>query len=214
MGESELHRELKRAACRWLWGQGYASIAEGVRVPGLGIIDVAAAGKIRKRNPRDVRYDRPPSVDRKHVVFIECKAHRADFIADHGRQKQFEFALAERAERLRGGRARRPRCASPALGKFDSCLLRPHAHYHLLLTPPGLLTRAEAPRRWGWLVWEWGVIRVVRRPTWHEVAEVGAIEGAIARALTAQRMFTWVRGGGRVEPIEGESEPPTRALGR
>lgn len=213
MGESELHRELKRAACRWLWGQGYASIAEEVRVPGLGIIDVAAAGKMRRRSPRDVHYDRPPSVDRKHVVFVECKAHRADFIADHGRQKQFEFALAERAERLRSGRTRRPRFASPALGKFDSCLLRPHAHYHMLLTPPGLLTRAEVPRRWGWLVWEWGVIRVVRRPTWHEVAEVVSIEGAIARALTAQRMFSWVRAGGRVESVEETIQPFTRAQG-
>lgn len=188
MAESELHLTLKRAACRWLWRAGYAAIAEEVVVPGVGVIDVAGAGRWRRPNPRRVVFEREPRVDRFHVVFVECKAHRADFLRDQGRQQQFEFALRERASVRRASRPRRYRHASPALGKFDACLMRPHAHQHYLLVPPGVVRTGEVPRRWGLLVWHDGLIRVQRRPAWQEVAEVSAVEGAIARSLTARRM--------------------------
>ena len=191
MAESELHSQLKRAACQWLWQAGYAAIAEEVVVPGVGIIDTAAAGKWQRHNPRRVSFEREPSVVRHHVVFIECKAMRADFLRDQGRQQQFAFALSDRAGRMTRKRRRTPRHASPALGKFDTCLIRPHANLHYLLTPPRLLRAAELPRRWGWLVWEDGVIRVLRNAAWQEVAEVSAMEGAIARALTTRRMRLW-----------------------
>jgi hypothetical protein len=188
MGESDLHLQLKRAACRWLWHSGYAAIAEEVQVPGVGIVDVAAAGKWKKHNPRQVVFDRQMEVDRKHVVFVECKAFRGDFLQDQGRQRQFEFELADRARALKSKRKPRPRHAAPALGKFDRCLLRPHAHLHYLLTPPRLINTEEVPRRWGWLALDWGTIRVIRKAVWHEVADVSTLEGAIARSLTAHRM--------------------------
>ncbi len=191
MAEGEVHRELKRIACRWLWRAGYAAVAEEVEVPGVGIIDTVGAGRWRRHNPRGVQFVREPQVDRFHVVFVECKAMRADFLRDQGHQHQFSFALEDRAQGLRSGRRRRARHASAALGKFDTCLIRPHANLHYLLTPPKLMRSAEVPRRWGWLVAEDGRVRVVRRPTWHEVAEVSAIEGAIARSLTARRMRLW-----------------------
>ena len=190
--ESELHRRLKRAACKWLWEAGYAAIAEEVPVPGVGVIDVVAAGRWRRYNPRRVVFQREPAVDRHHVVFIECKAMRADFLRDHGRQHQFAFALRERADRFRAGRSHRPRHASKALGKFDTCLLRPHANLHYLLTPPGLLRVREVPRRWGLLVCDSGRVRVVHKPHWQEVADVAGIEGAVARSLTARYMRTHV----------------------
>ncbi|MFQ5494947.1 MAG: hypothetical protein ACE5EX_06160 [Phycisphaerae bacterium] len=186
--ESALHRRLKRAACRWLWERGYAAVAEEVSVPGVGIIDVVAAGKWRRRNPRRPAFDREPGVDRRHIVFVECKAMRSDFLRDQGRQEQFAFALQERAALRRARRRHRPRHASGALGKFDACLIRPHANLHYLLTPPGLVKVNEVPRRWGWLLYRDGHLSVVRRPAWQEVAQVAGIEGAIARALTAARM--------------------------
>ncbi len=186
--ESELHFRLKLAACKWLWDCGYAAIAEEVPVAGVGVIDVVAAGRWRRRNPRRVVFEREPSVDRHHVVFVECKAMRADFLRDQGRQHQFAFALTERQSRFRAGRAHRPRHASKALGKFNTCLLRPHANLHYLLTPPGLLRIREIPRRWGLLVFNDAGIRVVRKPAWQEVAEVAGIEGAIGRSLTSRRM--------------------------
>ncbi|MCO6436742.1 MAG: hypothetical protein J5J06_06620 [Phycisphaerae bacterium] len=206
MPESDLHLSLKRVACRWLWRAGYAAIAEEVVVPGLGIIDVAAAGIWRRPNPRRVVFEREPRVDRFHVVFIECKATRADFLRDQGRQQQFEFALRERSATRRVSRPRRHRHASPALGKFDSCLLRPHANQHYLLAPPGVVRIGDIPRRWGLLVWEQGHVRVLRRPAWQEVAEVAAVEGAIARALTAQRMRRGMRRM-TIEPVR-QSSPP------
>lgn len=186
--ESDLHRQLKRVATRWLWDQGYAAVAEEVTVPGVGIVDVVAAGKWKRRNPRRASFEREPTVDRHHVVFVECKAMRSDFLRDQGHQHQFAFALGERARVLKTGKRRKPRHASAAMGKFDTCLMRPHAHLHYLMTPPGLIRASELPRRWGWLVHEGGLTRVVRRPSWQEVAEVGGIEGSIARSLTADRM--------------------------
>lgn len=193
MAETDLHRRLKHHACTWLWESGYAAIAEEVAVPGVGIIDAAAAGKWRRPNPYRARFEREPAVDRHHVVFIECKAMRSDFLRDQGRQQQFAFALAERARDLGRRKKRRPRHASPALGKFDTCLIRPHANLHYVLTPPKLLNISEVPRRWGWLVLMDGRVRVVRKPVWQEVAEVSAVEGSIARALTAQVMAESMR---------------------
>jgi hypothetical protein len=195
MAESELHRELKRAACRWLWRCGYAAIAEEVDIPGVGIIDAAASGKWKKYNPRATNFDRAPQFDRMHTVFVECKAYRADFLRDQGRQNQFAFALAERRQQLRRRSKRRPLHASSALGKFDTCLLRPHAQMHYLLTPPRLLAADEVPRRWGWLVYEDRRIRVVRKAAWQENVCVAAVEGAIARSLTAR----FLAGGSRPE---------------
>jgi len=83
---------------------------------------------------------------------------------------------------------RRPRHASAALGKFDTCLIRPHANLHYVLTPPKMLQVSEVPRRWGWLVLVDGRVRVVRKAIWQEVADVSGVEGSIARALTAQSM--------------------------
>ena len=191
MAESQLHRQLKHVACRWLWGLGYAGIADEVEVPGVGIIDVAAAGKWKRYNPRRVDFERTPLVDRHHVAFVECKAMRSDFLRDQGRQQQFAFALEERARQLRAGRRRKPRHASPALGKFDTCLIRPHANVHYLLVAPHVLKIHEIPRRWGLLVFDGATVRVARKPAWQEVASIDGIEGAIARSLTARRMYAW-----------------------
>lgn len=188
MPESDLHFQLKQAACRWLWRCGYAAIAQEVEVPGVGVIDAAASGKWKRYNPRATSFERVPQVDRCHAVFVECKAFRADFLRDQGRQNQFAFALSERKQCLKRRSNRRPLHASAALGKFDTCLLRPHAHLHYLLTPPRLLSTDEVPRRWGWLLYEDNRIRVVRKAAWQEVVDVAPIEGAIARALTARIM--------------------------
>lgn len=66
--------------------------------------------------------------------------------------------------------------------------MRPHANAHYLMTPPGLIRVAELPYRWGLLVMDGRRVRVVRRSAWQEVADTRGIEGAIARALTGQRM--------------------------
>lgn len=209
MAESELHLRLKTAACRWLWDSGYAAIAQEVKVPAIGIVDVAAAGKWRRQNPRRTIFTREPTVDRFHVVFVECKAMRADFIRDQGRQQQFAFALSERRDAIGRRRRRKPRHASPALGKFDTCLIRPHANLHYLLTPPGLIRVREIPRRWGLLVSDAGRIRVLRKPVWHEVSSVACIEGAISRALTASKMRHL---GDSRQPSAEPREAPTRLV--
>ncbi len=189
MPEGHVHRELKAAAGRWLWESGYAAVAEEVIVPSVGVVDVVAAGRWKRRNPRDPNFGPSEAVDRHHVVFVECKASRADFLHDLGRQMHFAFALEERARRGVGSsRRRRWRHASPALGKFDTCLIRPFANFHYVMTTPKLIRTHELPRRWGWVVDDGIHVRVVRKAVWQEVADTSTVEGAIARALTARLM--------------------------
>lgn len=210
MGESRQHLELKSAAMRWLWDAGYAAIAPEVKVPCVGIVDVAGAGKYRRRNPRRAQFDEPERVNRNHVVFIECKAFRSDFLRDQGSQMQFAFALQERNERRRAKRPGRAKRASAALGKFDTCLLRPHANLHFLLTPPRVIKKSEVPRRWGLLVLDHGYVRTVRKADWFEVADTNGIEGAIARALTRETVFRGKRATDGEPPARPFQVPPDR----
>ena len=70
-GETDLHKTLKKEACRWLFRMGYRCIAAEVRLPPLGIIDSVGTGLFRPYHnylfiPRDLP----------QVCFIECKASR------------------------------------------------------------------------------------------------------------------------------------------
>src|SRR5438105_4368046 len=76
-GETELHKTLKKEACRWLFRMGYRAIAAEVRLRPLGIIDAVGTGMFRA-------YNNYLFVGRElsQVCFIECKASRADFLRD------------------------------------------------------------------------------------------------------------------------------------
>src|SRR5580704_15233503 len=119
-GETELHKTLKKEACRWLLRMGYRCIAAEVRVPPVGIVDAVGTGIFRAYHnylaiPREVP----------QVCFIECKASRGDFLRDCSNDGQLEFSILER----RGKRRRRRRnYKSVGLGKFDSCLMQPMAN--------------------------------------------------------------------------------------
>src|SRR5512133_3008708 len=76
-GETELHKTLKKEACRWLYRMGYRCIAAEVRLKPLGIIDAVGTGVFRPFHnylfqPRELP----------QVCFIECKASRSDFLSD------------------------------------------------------------------------------------------------------------------------------------
>jgi hypothetical protein len=43
-GETDLHKTLKKEACRWLYRMGYRCIAAEVRLKPLGIIDAVGTG--------------------------------------------------------------------------------------------------------------------------------------------------------------------------
>ncbi len=46
-GETDLHKTLKKEACRWLFRMGYRCIAAEVRLKPLGIIDAVGTGLFR-----------------------------------------------------------------------------------------------------------------------------------------------------------------------
>jgi hypothetical protein len=177
-GETDLHKTLKKEACRWLFRMGYRCIAAEVRLPPLGIIDAVGTGIFRPYHnylciPRELP----------QVCFIECKASRSDFLRDHSSDGQMMLCMMERTRNRKSKRKRRLR-QSVGLGKFASCLLQPMANLHYVLAPAGLLQRKDLPPRWGLLSYGEGGISVVVRSEWQEMGRQDYVESAIARTLT------------------------------
>ena len=183
-GETDLHKTLKKEACRWLFRMGYRCIAAEVRLKPLGIIDAVGTGLFRAYN----NYLTVPH-ELQQVCFVECKASRADFLRDQSNDGQMELCLIERkrnmkVKRFRDRVARYGLRQSVGLGKFKSCLMQPMANIHYILAPAGMIQKKELPPRWGLLSYGTGGVSVVVRPDWQECSSTPHVEGAIARTLT------------------------------
>ena len=179
-GETDLHKTLKKEACRWLHGSGYRCIAAEVRLPPVGIIDAVGTGVFRA-------YYNYLALGREvqQVCFVECKASRSDFLRDLDNEGQMLFQLKERRDPFKV-RPRRKRFTPnlAGLGKFKSCLMRPLANLHYVLAPVGILQKKDLPPRWGLLTAGEAGISVVVRAEWQEVSRTEYVESAIARTLT------------------------------
>lgn len=183
-GETELHKTLKKEACRWLFRMGYRCIAAEVRLKPLGIIDAVGTGLFRAWHnylcaPRELP----------QTCFIECKASRADFLRDQSNDGQMTLCMLERKRNLAGKRrkSKRPRRElrqAVGLGKFDACLAQPMANLHYVLSPAGIVKTKDLAPRWGLLSFGQGGISVVVRAEWQECARSEYVESAIARTLT------------------------------
>ena len=177
-GETELHKTLKKEACRWLFRMGYRCIAAEVRLKPLGIIDAVGTGVFRPfHNYLYIPRELP------QACFIECKASRSDFLADCSKDGQMTLCLMERTRNRRRKSPKRLR-QSVGLRKFEACLLQPMANLHYVLAPAGMIQRKDLPPRWGLLSYGEGGISVVVRADWQECARTEYVEGAIARTLT------------------------------
>lgn len=181
-GETELHKTLKKEACRWLFRMGYRCIAAEVRLKPLGIIDAVGTGVFRPyHNYLFIPKDLP------QVCFIECKASRGDFLRDLSEDGQMSLCLMERARNRRANRRKRfpgRLRQSVGLGKFEACLLQPMANIHYVLAPTGIVQKKDLPPRWGLLTYGEGGVNVVVRAEWQECARTEFVESAIARTLT------------------------------
>lgn len=181
-GESDLHKTLKKEACRWLYRMGYRAIAAEVRVKPLGIIDAVGTGIFRAReNFLGANTEVP------QACFIECKASRADFLRDWSNDGQLSLCMMERGKNLRHSvyrNHRRQLDQAVGLGKFHACIAQPLANIHYILAPQGVVAKKDLPPRWGLLtLGECGITTVVA-PTWQEAAHTHYIDSAIARTLT------------------------------
>jgi hypothetical protein len=183
-GETDLHKTLKKEACRWLFRIGYRCIAAEVRLRPLGIIDAVGTGLFRP-------YANYLAVGRElqQVCFIECKASRGDFLRDQSNDGQMQLCLIERDRNMRSKRGRerierRGLRQAVGLGKFKACLLQPMANLHYILAPAGMIQKKELPPRWGLLSYGAGGVNVVVRADWQECSRTTHVEGAIARTLT------------------------------
>jgi len=177
-GESQLHKTLKKEACRYLFRTGYRCVAAEVRLHPLGIIDAVGTG-VHGPYVNHLKDGRA----RAQTCFVECKASRADYLRDLTNDGQMELALMERKcnRRRRGRRTLRQRVG---LGKFDACLVQPMANLHYVLAPAGLLKKDEIPHRWGLLVLGESGISVVKPAQWQECVRIHYVESAIAHTLT------------------------------
>jgi len=182
-GESDLHKTLKKEACRWLFRMGYRCIAAEVRLKPLGIIDAVGTGVFRAwHNYLCAPYELP------QVCFVECKATRGDFLRDQSQGAQLELCLMERRRNMRNRKRRGGRRAelrqALGLGKFMSCLMQPMANLHYILAPGGVVQKKDLPPRWGLLSYGEGGVSVIVRAEWQERARSEYVESAIARTLT------------------------------
>jgi hypothetical protein len=179
-GETDLHKTLKKEACRWLYRMGYRCIAAEVRLPPLGIVDAVGTGIFRAYyNYLEAAHELP------QVCFVECKASRADFMRDLSNDGQLQLSMLERRSNLnRSKRRRRPLRQRVGLGKFDACLAQPMANLHYVLAPVGIIKREDLPPRWGLLVYGDVGVTVVVRAQWQERSRPEFVECAIARTLT------------------------------
>jgi len=181
-GETDLHKTLKKEACRWLFKMGYRCIAAEVRLKPLGIVDAVGTGIFRPwHNYITAPYELP------QVCFIECKASRADFLRDVSDDGQLKLCFSERTANAKRKKKRSRRASlrqSVGLGKFDSCLMQPMANIHYILAPAGMIKKDELPPRWGLLSFGPGGISVVHRAQWQDCARTHFVESAIARTLT------------------------------
>jgi hypothetical protein len=177
-GESDLHKTLKKEACRWLLRMGYRCIAAEVRLPPLGIVDAVGTGVFRPyHNYLAIPRDLP------QVCFVECKATRSDFLRDCSNDGQMHLCMMER-RRNRRRRTGRPLRQRLGLGKFDACLMQPMANLHYILAPAGIVQKKDLSPRWGLLSYGPAGIAVVAKPLWQESARSDYVESSIARTLT------------------------------
>jgi hypothetical protein len=177
-GETDLHKTLKKEACQWLFRMGYRAIAAEVRVPPLGIIDAVGTGLFRAyHNYLFVPYELH------QICFVECKASRADFLRDQGRDGQLEMFLVEQNS---GGQTRRRKRSAQGLAKFDACVARAMANLLYVLAPAGIIAKKDLPPRWGLLSFGPAGVSVVVKAQWQEAAADRGlyIDSAIARTLT------------------------------
>jgi hypothetical protein len=177
-GESDLHKTLKKEACRWLFRTGYGCIAAEVKLAPLGIVDAAGTGWFGAfhNHLKDGR-------ERWQSCIVECKASRADFLRDLSNSGQLQLALMERKTNRRTRRRRTLR-QRIGLGKFDACLAQPLANLHYVFAPVGLLKKEEVPHRWGLIVLGDAGVTVVKAAVWQEATGIGFIDSQIARTLT------------------------------
>lgn len=180
-GETDLHRTLKKEACRWLYACGYTAVAAEVRLKNLGIIDAVGAGMFR---PYHNHHGSRTEVHQ--TCFVECKAFRSDYLRDTTYEGQMQLCMNERkynAKYAKAGR-RKPIRQTVGLGKFAACLMQPFANLHYVLAPAGLIKKTDLEPRWGLLSFGPGGIQVVVRATWQEHACGQHVESQIARTLS------------------------------
>ena len=146
-GETELHKTLKKEACRWLYRMGYRCIAAEVRLPPLGIIDAVGTGMFRPYHnylciPRELP----------QVCFIECKASRSDFLRDHEHDGQMHAVPHRAPAAISAPRAGGASAAPPdrrAWASSTPACMQPMANLHYILAPAGLIQKRTCPRAGG-----------------------------------------------------------------
>ena len=181
-GETQLHKTLKKEACRWMFRQGYRTIAAEVRLPPVGIVDAVGTGYF----PAVPQLPLGPGHAPDHLLRrVQGQPRRL-----HPRQgPRWAAHVLPRQQEARPAAARPPggaqgEGAGGTSASSGTCLLCPLANLHYVLAPAGLLKKSDLPPRWGLLTLGEGGVQVSVRADWVEAGRIGYVESAVARTLT------------------------------
>ncbi|MEM7012363.1 MAG: hypothetical protein AAF585_12865 [Verrucomicrobiota bacterium] len=225
-GETQAHRDLKRAALIWAQQNGYTAAGIEIRTP---------ASRFRA----DVAACKPPKNGEPGLTAVfECKQSRSDFLKDHHaldenrerladltkRREKLERQLGVHHPSLRAGDALFQDYESVDLSslshagyqrlirelrvvqnrifgktKFDRMVRWRCANLFYLVAPDGLVDVAELPEGWGMLAAdEEGVLQLMRKPRFVEATAERRLELLHRIAVSG----AWLRNA--QQGIEGE----------
>lgn len=105
--ETDLHKTLKKEACRWLFRMGYRCIAAEVRLHPVGIIDAVGSGLFRAyHNDLALPRELPQAcfVESAIARTLTGDIHRADARAMNSVNREIFAQQAKLAERIRAVR--------------------------------------------------------------------------------------------------------------
>ena len=193
-GETERHARLKRLAFLWAQAQGYSACAMEVSLPNCRYrADVAAYRLARKKIgsiaifeckqalcdlrrdncQTDTAHQRLETISqRRQLLEARLRAHYPNLRNGDSLFPEFDLpdftVVGHRgyARLLRELRALQNRLYDCT--KFDKLLHYRCANLYFLVLPRELFRDSEIPVGWGALVEDDGVVKLVRKPIWHE----------------------------------------------
>ncbi len=171
-GESDLHREIKSAAARWLFSCGLRQVATEVQL-GVGVIDAAGSGDVSRTSAKKLgAWVHPGRFGSNFVsVVIEVKATRSDHLRDAYRP---DLPL------LKG-----------STGKYAKLQASDESVFRYVAAPPGVVKPGEVPPGWGILVYQDGAIKRASSSAMFPVPEARSrrVGCAIAETWTRSAFF-------------------------
>ena len=146
-GETDLHKTLKKEACRWLFRMGYRCIAAEVRP------EAARHHRRRRHGPFSAvsQLSRCGRAEPAAGLLCRVQGLARRFSPRPQRRRAAPLCFQDARAQPQTAEAQAPPPTGRRLGKFLSCLMQPMANLHYVLAPAGIVQKKDLPPRWGLL---------------------------------------------------------------